>query len=113
MTQKIDHDIPIACSLSAGDLADRKGAWRTLLDTLLVAQERVPGGLRLVVRPGAGPQLKALVDLERDCCPWITFAVDAESATMTAQDEGEEVLVQMFSLDSPLNNPDRAVHDDV
>jgi len=113
MTKKIVDATPIACTLSAADLPNRQRAWRSLLDSSLLARERIPGGLRLTVRPGAGQQLKALVDLERDCCPWITFAVDPESATMTAQDEGEEVLVQMFSLDSPLNTPERAAHDDV
>jgi len=52
MAKHID-DIPIACTLSAGELADREAAWRTLLDSSLLARERVPGGLRLVVRPDA------------------------------------------------------------
>jgi hypothetical protein len=82
--------------LSAAELATRKGAWHSLLDNFLLARERVAGGLRLTVRPEAGPQLRALVDLERNCCPWIAFAVSGESVTMTAQGDGEDVLVQMF-----------------
>jgi hypothetical protein len=91
-------EIPIACSLSAADLVERQRLWRELLDTSLLARESIPGGLRLTVRPGAGPQLHALIDLERDCCPWIRFAVNGESVTMTAVGDGEEALLQMFTV---------------
>jgi hypothetical protein len=91
-------EIPIACSLSAADLAERQRLWRELLDTSLLGRESIPGGLRLTVRPGAGPPLQALIDLERDCCPWIRFALNGESVTMTAVGDGEEALRQMFTV---------------
>jgi hypothetical protein len=92
------HEIPIACSLSAADLAERQRLWRELLDTSLLGRESIPGGLRLTVRPGAGPQLHALIDLERDCCPWIRFKVNGDSATMTAVGDGEDAIRQMFTV---------------
>ena len=98
MTKKRAPGTPIACMLSAGDLAKRARTWRSLLDNALLARERVAGGLRLTVRPEVGPQLSALVDLERNCCPWITFEVNGESVTMTAHGEGEKVLIQMFPV---------------
>ena|SRR5438105_1150198 len=101
MNKNSARDIPIACSLSAGDLAKRQAAWRTLLDNSLLVRERVQGGLRLIVRSDAGPQLSGLVEEERICCPWITFVVNRESVTLTAQGDGEEVLAQMFSLGQP------------
>ena len=91
-------EIPIACSLSATDLAERQRLWDALLKTSLLAREPIPGGLRLTVRPGSGPQLHALIDLERDCCPWIRFAMNGESVTMTAAGDGEEALRQMFTV---------------
>jgi hypothetical protein len=97
MNQSNIDEIPIACRLSASDLVERQRVWQALLDTDLLAREPIPGGLRLTVRPGAGPQLDALIDLERDCCPWITFAVNGESVTMTAVGDGEEALRQMFT----------------
>jgi hypothetical protein len=109
MTKDTVPEIPIACALSAGQSAEREGAWRKLLGTSPQARERVPGGLRLVVRPGAGPELNALVDLERNCCPWIAFIVSGESVTMTAQGRGEEVLVEMFSLTGPASTADRSI----
>jgi len=98
MTKNNDDRIPIACSLSATDQAEREVAWRGLLRTSLLARERIPGGLRLTVRADAGPQLMALVDLERSCCPWITFAVDGASVAMTAEGDAEEALGQMFRV---------------
>jgi hypothetical protein len=96
---KINLDeIPIACSLSAADVVKRQRLWRELLDTSLLGRESIPGGLRLTVRPGAGPQLHALIDLERDCCPWIRFTVNGNSATMTAVGDGEEALRHMFRV---------------
>lgn len=108
MTEKTDHDIPFACSLSTGEVAEREGAWRRFLGTSVLAHQRVPGGLRLVVSPGAGSDLSALIDLEQKCCPWIAFDVNGESVTMTAQGEGEEILVQMFSWKSPADAADPA-----
>jgi len=88
--------VPIACSLVPSEQANREQAWARLLRTSLLARERVAGGLRLTVRPAAVPSLRQLVDLERACCPWITFSLEDQCLTMTASGAGEEMLVQMF-----------------
>jgi hypothetical protein len=98
MAKDIIDETPIACSLSSDDLADRQLAWQQLLRTSLLARQRVPGGLRLIVRTAAVPDLRKLIDLERNCCPWITFAAKGDSVTLTAAGDGEEVLLQMFSV---------------
>jgi hypothetical protein len=98
MAENIVDETPIACSLSSPDLADRQLAWQQLLRTSLLARERVPGGLRLTVRKAARPELRNLIDLERSCCPWITFVAKGDSVTLTAQGAGEDVLVQMFQV---------------
>ena len=91
--------VPIACSLTAAELVDRGAAWSKLLGTSLVASARVTDGLRVTVHPGALSSLRALVKLERECCPWIDFRFDGDSLVMTAPGHGEEVLLQMFSPD--------------
>jgi hypothetical protein len=98
MAENTVDETPIACSLSSTDLADRQVAWQQLLRTSLLARERVPGGLRLTIRQAARPELRNLIDLERTCCPWITFVAKGDSVTLTAQGAGEEVLVQMFQV---------------
>jgi len=41
-----------------------------------------------------------LIDLERECCPWIRFEVTADAvATLTAEGEGEAVLAGMFDAE--------------
>jgi hypothetical protein len=87
--------------LTPAELTDRGQAWATLLRTSLVSQERISGGLRLRVHPGAVESLCALVDLERDCCPWINFGVEDATLVMTAAGAGEDALLQMFSRAAP------------
>jgi hypothetical protein len=88
---------PIACTLSASDLEDREGAWKTLMGSGLVKRERVPGGIRLSAAPGAAEALMHLIDLERECCAWIHFDVsDGSVATLTSDGAGEAVLAGMF-----------------
>ena len=96
MKRDAETQIPVACSLAPTELADRELAWQKLLQSSLLARERIAGGLRLTVSPAAMLSLGQLVDLERDCCPWITFSLEGESLTMTALGAGEETLVQMF-----------------
>jgi hypothetical protein len=88
---------PIACTLSAADLADREGAWRKLMSSGLVERDVVPGGIRLSPAPGAALALIELIDLERECCAWIRFDVgDGAIVTLTADGDGEAVLAEMF-----------------
>lgn len=88
---------PIACTLSASDLKDRVGAWNRLMGSGLVERNLVPGGIRLTPAPGAADALIQLIDLERECCPWIDFEVGAGSiVTLTAEGDGEAVLAGMF-----------------
>jgi len=91
--------LPIACTLSPSELKDREGAWRKLLGSGLVEREPVPGGIRLRPAPGAATALLDLIDLERECCAWISLEVGEGSAvTLTAGGEGEAALAGMFSL---------------
>lgn len=92
---------PIACTLSTSDLKDREGAWRKVLGSGLVKREVVPGGIRLSAAPSAAAALMELIELERECCAWISFAVVGNSVvTLTAEGDGEAVLAGMFSLDA-------------
>ncbi len=88
---------PIACTLTPSDLKDRGAAWRKLWASGLVHRDRVRGGIRLHAEPGAEEALLKLVDLERQCCAWIDFAVDGSTVTMTADADGEPVLAGMFA----------------
>jgi hypothetical protein len=72
----------------------REGAWKKLLGSGLLERDLVPGGIRLRAATGAAT---ALIDLERECYPWIQFDVgDGSVVTMTAEGDGEAVLAGMF-----------------
>ena len=92
----------IACTLTPADLRDRQGAWAKLLGSGLVSRGRVTGGIRLHAASGAAAALIELIDLERECCAWIQFAVTRDpiggeaDALLTAEGEGEGVLAGMF-----------------
>jgi hypothetical protein len=88
----------IMCTLSAAELRDAGAAWRRLFSEWLVARELVAGGLRLTVIPSAEPALRQLIEMEIDCCRWITFEFDGPSVNMTAAgDAGEQVIREMWA----------------
>ncbi|HLQ14555.1 MAG TPA: hypothetical protein VK256_01670 [Candidatus Eisenbacteria bacterium] len=89
----------IACTLSAADLKDVGAAWQKLFRTSLISRDLVPGGLRLTVHPGAALALRQLIDIEADCCRWITFELDGPSVTMTAVGDGEQAVRAMWIVD--------------
>ena len=87
----------IACTLSPDDLKETEKAWRKLMELSLVSREEVPGGLRLEVHPGSAEALRSLVDIERDCCSWITFELDGPALTMTSPGHGEATIREMWA----------------
>ncbi len=88
----------IMCTLSDAELKDATSAWQRLFQEWLVARELVPGGLRLTVIPDAAPALRQLIDMEIECCKWISFEVDGPSATMTAAtDAGVESIRALWA----------------
>ena len=86
----------IVCTLTGAELRNRGEAWRKLWASGLVRRGRVPHGIRLDAEPGALDALHQLIELERDCCAWIDYAVDDRGATLTADGFGEAVLATMF-----------------
>ena len=89
------------CTLSSAELEDVGSAWQKLFRTTLLARDLVPGGLRLSFSPGGEEALRQLVEIESDCCRWITFELDGPSVTMTAEGEGEAAIRTMWVVDSP------------
>jgi hypothetical protein len=52
--------------------------------------------MRLTVHPGAGAALRELVELERQCCPWIDFTLGDATVLMTADGNAEPILLEQF-----------------
>lgn len=91
---------PIACRLSPAALTDRESAWRGVLRDGLLRREARPGGLRLVLMPSVDARVRALLELEAECCPWFTSSVRDEAGQLVvdlvASGEGAAVLAAMF-----------------
>jgi hypothetical protein len=85
----------IICTLGEVELKDAGAAWQRLFREWLVSRELVPGGLRLTVVPSAEPALRKLIEMEIECCHWITFQFDGPSVTLTAVGEGEQAIREM------------------
>lgn len=89
----------IMCTLSRNELTDARAAWQKLFRTALVVREEIPGGLRLLVREDSAKALRQLIEIERDCCRWITFRLDGPQVLMTADGAGEAALREMWVVD--------------
>lgn len=92
--------VPIACSLSRGDVASQAREWDDLLQAV-VARHAVAGGLRIEFAPATDEvELARLMRAEQRCCPFFSFAltIDARGLGLevTAPDDGQDVLVALF-----------------
>jgi hypothetical protein len=86
----------IACTLTKDELGDTQSAWQKLFRTALLVRDEIPGGLRLVVNDASAEALRQLIDIERDCCRWITFELDGPRVSMTADGAGADAIREMW-----------------
>jgi hypothetical protein len=87
------QDTPLVCTLTAADYRDRERAWLKLRPYVR-ASTPIPGGLTFTFAPAIGlhDSLAELVQLEAECCPWMTFA-------MTESPDGVELWITAESAD--------------
>jgi hypothetical protein len=89
----------IMCTLTKEELKDTRSAWQKLMRAALMLREEIPGGLRLVVNDASKDALAQLIEIERECCRWITFELDGPTVSMTAEGNGAEALRVMWVID--------------
>ncbi len=92
--------LPIACTLTADELAERRGE---LLPGLLEQAEKIddlPNGLRLhfVSRSGLLAQLARVIEQERMCCRFLRFQISAEpdGGSITLEVTGPEGMREIL-----------------
>jgi hypothetical protein len=88
----------VACTLSREELSDTQSAWKKLFRTALLVREEIPGGIRLVVNDASAEALRQLIDIERDCCRWITFELDGPRVSLTAEGDGAAAIREMWRV---------------
>ena len=111
-----NSDIPIACALGHGQLAERKELVQHLSQEATERRELPNGvGLRFKPAPGRVTELAKLVDLERACCPFLTFRIDAPAGgpvwlELTATTAAQEIIRELALLGSDRSGG-RRLHD--
>jgi hypothetical protein len=87
----------IACSLNRDDNRDRRARWHTLADRALVRVDATERGLDLVFasEPVVEAELAELAALERDCCSFATWDVEAgdERVVLHVRGDGDAIPV--------------------
>jgi hypothetical protein len=82
MQGAIREDVPLACSLNEGDLDERKALIAELTRGIAERRDTAHGiAYRFEPAPGLVDRLGRVVDLERDCCQFMTFAITSTNPT--------------------------------
>lgn len=70
---------PVACTLTAADLAAQARRWVRLAARAMTGRAETAHGIRISFRPepGAEKELRSLAAVERECCPWAAWTVEA------------------------------------
>jgi hypothetical protein len=73
--------IPVACILTAGELAAKRDGLLPGLLSKAKAQEPIPGGFRWRFDPEAGllNEAAAVIDAEHRCCRFLRFVLHVEA----------------------------------
>jgi hypothetical protein len=107
ISRNAEPDVPIACALDKIQFAERKA----LLDRMIrasVERKTVPGGFALCFgsHPGLLPQLANFVELERACCPFLSFKIVANAdgriwLEITGPATAHEILRELIPPNGP------------
>jgi hypothetical protein len=95
--------VPVACSLPRAGLAAQTARWVRLAARAMMRRTQTDDGLRIwfCPEPGAERELRRLVALENQCCPWATWTVQASSGHLVldvrSSEDGVTVLHGMFA----------------
>lgn len=87
--------VPIACTLTSGDLAVQAADWRRVRAASGLGRQETADGLRLRFRADAGveQELRRLVATENVCCSWAAWSVETavDEVTVLISSSGDGV----------------------
>jgi hypothetical protein len=99
----MNADTPVACSLSSAHADSRQGEWSALLQRGALRRIAVSSGMRVELRSDDDirAELTRLVELERECCPFLEMTIDDERGelvlTVTGPPEAGPIVEQLLS----------------
>ena len=95
-------ELPIACALDEAQFAERKRLVERLAEQA-TERQALPNGVRLRFEAIAGraTELAKFVDMERSCCPFLTFRIDANpgdciSLELTGPIPAQEIIRELI-----------------
>lgn len=92
---------PIACTLTPVDLRERIVELAALTREALQSSERAGLALTLRYMPEAADRVRQMIAKERECCAFLTFAVDevpgSLQVTITAPERARAVAAELFA----------------
>ncbi len=79
--------VPVACALTAAGLKAQSARWQQLAARAMTESAETADGLRVIFRPepGVRDELRGLVAVEQECCPWATWTVDETAAQVVLE----------------------------
>jgi hypothetical protein len=97
-------DLPIACTLTEAGLRERRQSIMDMLRKMQVTVTGLPDGyaFALPMTSEALLQVTQLVDMERQCCPFLTFTIVIEAAQggmrleVTGPGEAKKLIAEFF-----------------
>jgi len=99
-------EIPIACNLSDSELRERRQTILNFFRQSLLKVRPLPLGLAFSFQPSSEvlTRLAELVDLERKCCPFLTFKIVVEAGDLpirlevTGTAAAKKVIADLFGF---------------
>jgi hypothetical protein len=96
-------ELPIVCTLTEQQMRERRLKVLEPMRAAAITSEALPDGFAYTFEPQDGliVQLAQLVDLERQCCRFLTFRIIASDETLRLEITGprgaQEVIANFFS----------------
>jgi hypothetical protein len=78
----MNESAPVACTLTAADLAAQAGRWKRLIARAGTGRTETAAGLRMSFRPDAEDELRGLAAAEAECCRWASWTVERTAGTV-------------------------------
>lgn len=99
-------DVPIACTLSEAQLKQRRQAIVDAFRNMKVTVSELPDGYAFIFPASSETlhQITQLVDMERQCCAFLTFKIVVEGAQaamrleVTGPREAKKVIFEYFNF---------------
>ena len=106
-TEETAGAVPVACSLTPAGLPAQSYRWQQLAARAMTQRTETAHGVRISFHPepGTEDELRQLVAVENECCPWADWRVQTDAGQIVldvhSTGEGIATLHSMFTSLQP------------